>query len=468
MEEEKNLISLDSNNITATSIRRELILILSSIDDVASIHTHIKRVNSSNEADPNQSESSRDEIEECTDIVDICKLASKLTSNKINELVIETLAPGTIDSARKELRSVQQNKFAGGDNFQIDDENESSFGLMERLKHQKLSNDQYKFLKKELEVSNENIYQLSTKYNISTSLLIKIKHRSWQQINNMSNRDKMKVYGENKHILRNEIWLFIKNCEYSFTTNDVTQHVNLKLNTNYPVKLIRTIMKNELNLSYKKVKSRPNSIDLNKVESARILFSIKFAQIVNSNTLVLNMGASSINRNTKHHYSWSLKGTQKEVKNIPFVGSASIIAWILSNGAWFSLITNSTVDSTKFVMFLENLKEWLKKNDTSNYSNTLFLLDNWSIHKSEKNIRKLRKMRTNILYLPPYSPNFAPVEEFFGIMKAHINKQWAKEIVKLNTKTNYEKIVRSLKTIKSDSIRKMFRNLYSQLRTYIK
>ena len=77
-------------------------------------------------------------------------------------------------------------------------------------------------------------------------------------------------------------------------------------------------------------------------------------------------------------------------------------------------------------------------------------------------------MRTNILYLPPYSPNFAPVEEFFGIMKAHINKQWAKEIVKLNTKTNYEKIVRSLKTIKSDSIRKMFKNLYSQLRTYIK
>ena len=72
-----------------------------------------------------------------------------------------------------------------------------------------------------------------------------------------------------------------------------------------------------------------------------------------------------------------------------------------------------------------------------------------------------------MIYPPPYSPNFVPVEEFFGIMKMKIKKQWIEEVVKLNTKANYVKIVKSLKAIKSISIRKMFKNLYSQIQTYV-
>ena len=55
-----------------------------------------------------------------------------------------------------------------------------------------------------------------------------------------------------------------------------------------------------------------------------------------------------------------------------------------------------------------------------------------------------------ITYLPSYSPKFAPVKDFFEIMKTRINRQWAKEVVKLNVKENYEKIVKLLKTVKSN------------------
>ena len=161
------------------------------------------------------------------------------------------------------------------------------------------------------------------------------------------------------------------------------------------------------------------------------------------------------------------KSISKEAKNALFVGSAWIISCILSNGNWISLITNNTVNSIKFVVFLENLKQWLRNNNDFNYSDILLLLDNWSIHKSIESIKKLKKIDAKILYLPSYSPNFAPVEEFFGIMKMKIKKQWIKEVVKLNIKANYDKIVKSLKAIKSISIRKMFNNLYSQIKTYI-
>ena len=118
-------------------------------------------------------------------------------------------------------------------------------------------------------------------------------------------------------------------------------------------------------------------------------------------------------------------------------------------------------------MFLDNLKQWLQKNNKFNYSKILILLDNWSIHKSKETVRKLNKMKVKTLYLPPYSPNFAPVEEFFGIMKMKIRNQWANGIVKFSTKSNYDKIVKSLKSIKSESIIKIFANLYSQIKAYI-
>ena len=179
MEEEKNASCDDSKYIVTSNVNRELMLILSSNADVISIHTHIKRVDSLNEIRDEEIESSKVKREQHRDIIDICKLTTKLSSNKINRLVIDTIVPGIIDKTERDLDLPQQNEWIVKDSFMIDNENEVSFGLMERLKYQKLSNHQYKFLKKELDESIESIDQLSIKCNISVSLLNKIKNLSW-------------------------------------------------------------------------------------------------------------------------------------------------------------------------------------------------------------------------------------------------------------------------------------------------
>ena len=58
-------------------------------------------------------------------------------------------------------------------------------------------------------------------------------------------------------------------------------------------------MKIKLNFSYKRVKPRPNNIDLKRLEWIRRFFSIKFSQLVDSNTLIINIDESSFGRNTK-------------------------------------------------------------------------------------------------------------------------------------------------------------------------
>ena len=75
-------------------------------------------------------------------------------------------------------------------------------------------------------------------------------------------------------------------------------------------------MKNELNLTYKRVKPRPNNVDFNKVNASRQLFAIKFSKLVKISSLVININETSINRHIKSNYFWSKKGKANEAKII--------------------------------------------------------------------------------------------------------------------------------------------------------
>ena len=94
------------------------------------------------------------------------------------------------------------------------------------------------------------------------------------------------------------------------TAIEVADHLNGTLNQSYSVEAIRSIMKEKLKLSFKRVKSRSNSINFDKINSMRRLFSIKFPKFIDANTLVINIDEASINRNTKNNYSWGWEESQ--------------------------------------------------------------------------------------------------------------------------------------------------------------
>ena len=156
----------------------------------------------------------------------------------------------------------------------------------------------------------------------------------------------MKIYGHQKEVVMNLIKEFVLNARNTPTAREVADHINSSLNRTYSVQTIRALMKNELKLSFKRVKSRSNNIDLKKINSVRNLFAIKFSKVITDDTLVINIDEVSINKDTKINYSWGLKGKDIEVWNSSFIGSVNIIAAIWSNGAWMSMILNQTIDST--------------------------------------------------------------------------------------------------------------------------
>lgn len=49
-------------------------------------------------------------------------------------------------------------------------------------------------------------------------------------------------------------------------------------------------------------------------------------------------------------------------------------------------------------------------------------MDNVAFHKSKRILELVTKSRNTILFIPPYSPDFNPIEEVFSKMKAYIRR----------------------------------------------
>ena len=226
-------------------------------------------------------------------------------------------------------------------------------------------------------------------------------------------------------------------------------------------------MKSQAKLNFKRVKSRPWNIDIEKISWIRGLFAVKFSKQITKETLLINIDESSIDRSTKEKYSWGFKGTPIETKNVWFRGSVSMVMAICSNGSWINFVINETINSENFVWFLKIMNSWLESNNLFGYSRALIILDNWSIHKSSNTKSLLKKMKNLVFYIPPYTPDFSRVEMSFSLIKRLLYRICKSKPDILTLKENYAKIFDALVTVKSDSVRGMFGVYYKNIKQYL-
>ena len=116
----------------------------------------------------------------------------------------------------------------------------------------------------------------------------------------------------------------------------------------YSVDKIRSIKKIELKLSFKRIKSRSNNVDLDKLKSIGYFFAFRFTQIIDKNKSIANIHEAYINRSIKRNYSWGLKGVPIELLKFSFAESATLIINKCSNGALMNMTLSQTIDSIYF------------------------------------------------------------------------------------------------------------------------
>ena len=401
MEKSNDSSSSKSDHNDPKQKQKEIWVLISSIQNISYIHTSIKNPHNHNEdkLDSNSNDSYvRSSLENILDV--------NLSTRGKDTLQIKLMAINSvlwkideqcISEIREEIK--EENKEINNSNhLEWDDD---PFNLQNRNFNEKLTCDQIRFLRYWIDSKNLSIKKLSQRYWISPSALYKIKNQKSSDILKGPARAFVKMQISERRVLVKAIKDIIENIDYSFNAVEITKLINEKLQSDYSWTLVRNLMKTDLNLSFKRVQPRPNSINLNRVKAIRQLFILKFLNEITTDYLIINIDETSINRHIRTNYSWCLKGTSKEVVNSPFSGSLSMISSICTNGNWISFIVNNTIDWQKFMTYLDHLYKWLKANKNFGFKNIAIILDNWSIHKTQKVKIKLNKMFSKTIYLPP-------------------------------------------------------------------
>jgi transposase len=91
------------------------------------------------------------------------------------------------------------------------------------------------------------------------------------------------------------------------------------------------------------------------------------------------------------------------------------------NGILLSRIFQGTTDSAMFEDFIEQLLHHCGRYPQPN---SVLVMDNASSHRSERIEQMCHAAGVKLLYLPPYSPDLNPVEEFFAELKAFVKRNW--------------------------------------------
>lgn len=126
---------------------------------------------------------------------------------------------------------------------------------------------------------------------------------------------------------------------------------------------------------------------------------------------------SGIDKFISREYGWSLKGRKVigEVSGRHYARE-SFIAGQLQNKIVAPFCYTGTCDSILFNFWLEN---FLLPSLGSGYT---LIMDNAAFHKSEDTKILIKNAGCELLFLPPYSPDFNPIEKFWANLKAKIKK----------------------------------------------
>ena len=216
-----------------------------------------------------------------------------------------------------------------------------------------------------------------------------------------------------------------------------------------------------------RISKRPNNTDLRKLSFWKSLFAIKFSNLLDNDVVIANIDEWSVNYQSGDSYSWWRKGTNKELRALPFKGSISIILWIFSNGAYFWSAIQRTVNSSVFCQFLKMVEDWTTKTRIFEGKMIITILDNWPSHRARATVKVMKKSTLNYLFLPSYSPQLAPVELSFNTFKKRLIRDWKRDLTNLRDIGAFDKVRAAISKFTSEEIKKYYSIFYEKVKFYL-
>ncbi len=126
--------------------------------------------------------------------------------------------------------------------------------------------------------------------------------------------------------------------------------------------------------------------------------------------------------------------------------STSIISLMSLSGVETTLLMEGAVDTICFDVFCQELlASCLKAGD-------IIVLDNLGAHRASQIEEIAKEHDAKVLWLPPYSPDFSPIEQMWSKLKTHLRKMKARSKEELD-----RAIAEGLKLITESDCRSWFK-----------
>ena len=176
-------------------------------------------------------------------------------------------------------------------------------------------------------------------------------------------------------------------------------------------------------MSYKLGKLRPVNYCKSNTDLLKALFSLKVCKINDRFELLINIDETMFSRSTKASHSWSTKRKEWTLMNIWYSNSTSLITAITSNGDVFAADTNGSVTGKMLIKLIDEFEIFLWQNSKISISKWLIILDNASTDRYALMKKYIEEKNLNFAFIPSYSPEMAPVERYFSLLKRVVAKK---------------------------------------------
>lgn len=143
------------------------------------------------------------------------------------------------------------------------------------------------------------------------------------------------------------------------------------------------------------------------------------------------------------------KPGERVVESVPknYQASTSVISLIGLQGVETTMLVEGAVDTDCFNGFCESfVAKCLTEGD-------VLVLDNLGVHKASRIEEIATAYGARVIWLPPYSPDFSPIEQMWSKLKTYLRK------VKARTKEGlHQAIAEGLKLITESDCRAWFKH----------
>jgi transposase len=179
-------------------------------------------------------------------------------------------------------------------------------------------------------------------------------------------------------------------------------------------------LKSKLNFAYKLFDKVEKQSITKEIHLARVVTAHLLSHSILSGKVIVNVDESSFEDLYLSKRTWIQRGQRKSIVNLLLLLRVTLITAITSDNDIFVMKCNKTVDHEVFNHFMAQLIEALARKYANYKQQCLFLLDNAKIHKDAEVKSFYKRENLQVLFIAPYSPQFAPVEFVFAHLKKRL------------------------------------------------